>query len=165
MFSKLKEMEKKKKIIIGAVTICSVLVIGAGVFFLTRPKEEAVEETPKMIGQIDLTDTENARIEGTKKINTSEELKKERTSSGLRIVDIQLESNNALTNFTATVENTTTQEFKARDIVIYLKNKNGEKYASVDGYIDDIQPGGKTYVSAYTSEDIANAYDFEIQFK
>lgn len=164
MLSKLKEMEKKKKIILGTVIVCIVAVLGIGIFFLTKPKEIVQEETSKIIGQIDLTDTENARIEGTKKINISEELKKERTSSGLKIVDIQLESNNALTNFTATVENTTKDAFAARDIVIYLKNKNGEKYASVEGYIDEILPGGQTYISAYTNEDIANAYDFEIQF-
>lgn len=157
-----KGFNKKISIIVGIV-LAIIIISCSIVFFIKKVQENKVGEY-QGTGLIDLNNKENVKIEDNQKINISEELKKEKQVKGIVVKDIQLKTQSNMTNLVATVQNVSSEVFEAKEVSIVFKNQDDSEFAIVKGYIDTMEPGGTATLNTYTMADVANAYDFEIQF-
>ena len=164
-------MKNKKLVILLAIVL--VIILGVAIYFAIPKKnnnaqkleqEQVIEEGQKQYSQINLENTENAKDEDGKKINTSEKLLQNKTIDGINIKDIKLVAENGTTTLTATVENKSQKKINAGKITINFTNSNGEIYAKLNSYIGDIDIGKTGNINASTTRDLANAYDFTINF-
>lgn len=181
------EMEKEKKqkkkssgfklkrehwfIIVIVIVVIACIVIG--ILITNKGKNPASgegqnqeqqgsgEENPN--GLIDFGNKENVDITDNTKTNNSEALKKDRTFQGMQVKDITLVAQNGITNFTATIENTTAKDFPDSNIVIVFKNKDGSEYQRLESRIGEIKAGGTASINAGIIADLSNAYDFTIE--
>ena len=117
-------MKNKKLVILLAIVL--VIILGVAIYFAI-PKnnnnaqkeeqkleqEQVIEEGQKQYSQINLENTENAKVEDGKKINTSEKLLQNKTIDGINIKDIKLVAENGTTTLTATVENKSQKKINA----------------------------------------------------
>lgn len=113
---------------------------------------------------INMSNTENAKVEEGKKENTSDELLKEKTFGDYAVKEIKLYAQNGATYFKATVTNNSKDKYDAKPIIITFLNKDGSEYATLNAYIGDMPAGGTANINASTTQDLANAYNFKIQF-
>ncbi len=122
------------------------------------------EETPlPEYTLIDMNNTENAKVEGGTKENTSSKLLEPKTYKGLTVTDIKLVAEGGMSRLTATVRNDSSQNFEGEGIVVVFTNKDGSEYARLNGILPSVLPGDTNEINAATTSDIANAYDFTIQ--
>ncbi len=112
---------------------------------------------------IDLNNTENAKVEGGVKENTSSKLAEPKTYKGLTFKDIKLKAEGGITRLTAAVENNSSQKYQGEDITIVFTNQDGSEYARLEGILPTIEVGKTKELDAATTADIANAYDFRVE--
>lgn len=114
-------------------------------------------------GQIDYTKVENVNVKNNVKENNSKALLKEKDFEGMKVKDISLVASDGTTKFSATIENTSSNDFKNQKIVIIFKNKDGSEFARLNTYLGDIKVGNSAQINASTTSDYSNAYDFVIE--
>ncbi len=112
---------------------------------------------------IDMENTTNAKIEDGKKINTSNELYTEKTFKGMNIKDIKLQTEDYISNFTATVENNSGTDYEGGPITIVFTNQDGSEYSRLKSLLPAIKNGETNEITASTTSDIINAYNFSIE--
>lgn len=163
-------MKKNKKyIILGVVSIILIIsVIVVIVLSKNNGQSQEEQEENKTINyeDINLNDMgilDNVKVEGDKKINTSEKVLAERKLEGLTIKNISLISDKGITTFKATVINEKAEVSSEKKIKIILKDKEGNEYGIIEGLIDKIQPHSETTIDASINLDLSNAYDFSIE--
>ena len=158
-------------IIVVAIIIVIVLVVA----LINRNKQNnegetqgeatGVEQQDQNAGLIDMTATDNAKVENGVKTNTSSDLAKEKTVENLTLTDIQLMAENGISNFTATVKNNAKTDFAGGVATVIFTNQDGSTYAQLDVYIPEIKAGETNSINASTTADIINAYDFTIELQ
>lgn len=171
--NKKEENRKKKKIRILLIVII-IIVIGILVYEMivnnekveqlgkTEDMQEVEQEMPEY-SLIDMNNTENAQIkEGTKE-NTSAKLAEEKEYKGMKIKNIKLVAEGGITKLTATVENTTSQNYEGGEITIIFTNVDGSEFARLERLLPAIDSGKSNELDAGTTADIANSYDFRIE--
>ena len=168
-------MKKNKKInwkiIIILLVIVSIVITGIIIFRNeTKTNKENTnntnqEEQEEQIGLIDMKNTENAKIENGIKQNTSENILKDRELDGVSITQIQLNAQDGISHFTAIVKNNKPEDFTGGVAKITFTNQDGSLYAELEVYIPEIKKDGTNTIDAATTADIANAYDFNIEFE
>ena len=99
--------------------------------------------------------------DGTK-VNTSNKLKQDKTIDGLTITDISIKTKNNETILKATVKNPTNTVKGNYEVIIKIKDKDGNVIKQISGYINTTKAKEQSILSIKTSSDFANAYDFEI---
>ena len=167
-----KENKRLKKVLV--ITIIAI-VLCVAIFKVLDKKniKEHEEEQPKEFTStldmkehaplINMDNKENAKIENGEKINSSKTLRKDKTVSGLKLTKIQIHTEKGLSYFNATVENTAQEDFERKAINLKFKKSDGSVLANVGAVIPTIKAGGKGTINASTTQDIANANDFEIE--
>ena len=167
-------MKNKKvnfKIIAIVIAIFIIIILGAILYKnKTKTKQEQNEnqqETTEQerIGLIDMNNTENAKIENGIKQNTSENILKDRNLNGIEITEIQLNAQEGISHFTATVKNNTSKDFAGGVAKITFTNKDGSTYAELEVYIPEMKTEATNSIDASTTADIANAYNFSIELE
>lgn len=161
-------MKKNKKMHLIIIIILIIAIIIGIILFKNKPEEfNKTQENIKQSqnGDIDMNNTENAKIEDGIKQNTSENVLKEREIEGIKITDIKLEAQEGLSHFTATVKNDTSKKFDGGVAKITFTNKDGSVYAELEVYIPEIAQGGVNAIDAATTSDIINAYNFSIELE
>lgn len=164
-------MKKNKKMYLKTIIILLiVLIIIIGVVICKNKSKKANKQQEESIqqsqnGDIDMNNTENAKIENGIKQNTSENILKDREIEGIKITDIKLEAQEGLSHFTATVKNDTSKNFAGGVAKITFTNKDGSIYAELEVYIPEITQGGVNAIDAATTSDIINAYNFNIKLE
>lgn len=131
----------------------------------TQGDTAGVEQQDQNAGLIDMTATDNAKVENGVKTNTSSDLAKEKTVEDLTLSDIQLMAENGISNFTATVKNNANTDFAGGVATIVFTNQDGSTYAEFDVYIPEVKAGETNTINASTTADIINAYDFTIEMQ
>lgn len=125
--------------------------------------EQEIEQEMPEYSLIDMNNTENAQIkEGTKE-NTSAKLAEEKEYKGMKIKNIKLVAEGGVTRLTATVENTTSQNYEGGEITIIFTNADGSEFARLEGILPAIDSGKSNELDAGTTADIANSYNFRIE--
>lgn len=162
-------------VVIILIVIIAAIIIGS--ILLNKNKEENNEQNnntnqteqgenitnnnPNSL--IDMNNKENVEIKDGEKINNSAKLKEEKKYAGMVIKDINLYTRaEGMTDFNATVENSSGKDFSSQKIIIRFLNKDGSEYATLNAYIGDVKAGATTKIDASTTADVSNAYDFEI---
>ena len=171
------ENENKKSLKLKPILILLVIIaiIVAGIVILVKNinKKENInnteviveDEDSEQVGLIDMANTENAKIENGVKENTSKNLLRDREVNGITIKDIKLNAEGGISNFTATVENTSSKDFSGGVAKITFINQDGSDYAELEVYIPELKKGAKNTIDAGTTADIANAFDFSIELQ
>lgn len=160
-------------VVIILVVIIAAVIIGS--ILLNKNKDEnnnQVNNTINQSGQndsnssgslIDMNNKENVEIKDGEKINNSAKLREEKQYAGMVIKDINLYTRaEGMTDFNATVENSSGKDFSSQKIIIRFLNKDGSEYARLKAYLGDVKAGASTKIDASTTADVSNAYDFEI---
>ena len=116
----MKNQKVNFKIIAIVIAIFIIIILGVILYKnKTKTKQEQQknqEETTQQeqIGLIDMNNTENAKIENGIKQNTSENILKDRNLNGIEITEIQLNAQEGISHFTATVKNNTSKDFAVK---------------------------------------------------
>ena len=113
---------------------------------------------------IDMNNKENAKIAEGKKENTSPELLGEKVFEDLKLSNINLYAKDGMVSFEAQVENMSNKNFESKKVVLVFKDQDGKEIRRVNSYLGLIKPGEKNTLSAKTSHDVVNAYDFSLEF-
>lgn len=162
-----KAISKKKNQLVygGTVVILLIIAIILIVVIINKNKVNTDVDT-EILEQPQVETSENVKVttEGIKE-NISNKLKEEKKLEGMTIKEIKFQSKDNVTKFTATIDNTTLNDFKGTPVEIIFKNKNGEEISRLAGYVNDTLKGAKSYIDASTTIDITEAYDFTIQLK
>ena len=113
---------------------------------------------------INMENTENVSIEDNKKVNTSSKFKEEKVYNNIVLKDVSLytDANTRITTFTATVENRSNERFNGENLQITFLNNNNEPINSIEIYIDGLDAGSSNSISAFSGDDVANAYDYQV---
>ena len=167
-----KENKRLKKVLvitIIAIVLCVAIFKVLDKKNIKEHEEEQPKEFPSTLDMkehaplINMDNKENAKIENGEKINSSKTLRKDKTVSGLKLTKIQIHTEKGLSYFNATVENTAQEDFERKAINLKFKKSDGSVLANVGAVIPTIKAGGKGTINASTTQDIANANDFEIE--
>ena len=111
---------------------------------------------------IEVGEYEQLLEDGTK-LNTSEELKKEKEIEGIKITNIQLTEQGGQTVLLADVTNSTEAETDVIGINIIVLDKEGNEIGRIPGAVSPLKPGESKQLNAGITEDYANAYDFRVE--
>ncbi|MBE6159709.1 MAG: hypothetical protein E7157_01525 [Lactobacillales bacterium] len=95
------------------------------------------------------------------------DLSKETTINGLKISNIQvIVDEKGISHYTANVTNTTDSVYKLNQINMIIKNKEGNKVATLMGYIgSNIAPGESRILNVNTDIDLMSGYEIEYEIK
>lgn len=158
------DMKKRDNLIITAIiAVIIITVIVVIVAVVNNNKKDGTQNNAS--GNTD-NNTENVIVkeDGTKE-NSSSKIKEVKDFDGMKVKDVRLISQGGLSNFMATVENTSSQEKGDKPIVVSFVNKNGEEIATLEAYIGGVSAGSMTTIDASATSDLSNAYDFVIKYK
>ena len=94
-------------------------------------------------------------------------LSKEASVDGIKISNIQVVKNeNGITNYTATITNTTSNVYELNQINLIIKNKKGDKIANLMGYVGSkIAPDESRPLNISTDLDLMKGYEIEYEIK
>lgn len=110
-----------------------------------------------------MNNTKNVDIIDNEKVNNSQALITEKEYKGMKISGINLSTSNGVTNFTAAVENNTENDYEGEIVTLVFLNEDGSEYGRLDASIPRVKKGEVTEISAGTTSDLTNAYDFKIE--
>lgn len=173
MHNKNKKENKRLKKVLVITIIAIVLCVAIFIVLSKKNIKENGEEQPKEFTStldmkehaplINMANKENAKIVNGEKINSSKTLQENKTVSGLKLTKIQIHTEKGLSYFNATVKNTAQEDFERKAIYLKFKKSDGSVLANVGAVIPTIKAGGIGTINASTTQDIANANDFEIE--
>lgn len=160
-------LQKRDQIVLVAIIAIIVIAIIIVLVVLNKNKSNSPKESTNT-AQVTESSSNSGNVkvqaDGTKE-NVSSKLKEEKKFEGMKVKDIKLKSQSDLTNFTATVENTTDKDFTGKPIVITFTNKSGETVSTLEGYLGDTKKGETSIIDASATSDLSDAYDFSIKIK
>ncbi len=143
-----KSKNKKIGMIISVIVILAVVITGI-VVYLVNSREKVIKE------EFAIT------YEDGVKINTSEELAKDKQLDNLRITNIKLSCRNNTSTLIADVINNggNTQE---QVVKIEMIDKDGNVIMELKGLLKSLTQGETTQLNVNASSDIAGAYNFRV---
>ncbi|MEG1705466.1 MAG: FxLYD domain-containing protein [Clostridia bacterium] len=122
------------------------------------PKVE--EKDPETKPSID--GNENISESNGIKVNKSEKMKESKKIETYTISNAKITYSNGKTTFTADVTSTSTTKLAGIDVKIKLLDKSGKYISALSAYIPQVKPGETQILSASSSSDLTNAYNYEI---
>lgn len=156
-------LQKRDQLMFGVIAIVVVIAIIVIVVMVNKNKGTVESNVPATTDQTAATTSENVKVsENGSKENVSTKLKEEKKYEGMSIKDIKLIANANVTEFVATVENTTGTDFTGAPVTIVFTNKTGEEVSRLEAYIGDTKAGQLSYINASATTDLTDAYDFSI---
>lgn len=102
-------------------------------------------------------------LEDGTKINTSEELKKDKEIEGIKISNIQLTQQNGQTVLLADVTNPGETATDVIGIKIIVLDKEGNEIGQIPGAVSPLKPGETKQLNTGITESYSNAYDFRVE--
>lgn len=149
-----KIINKRKLVFIIIISLIVITFIIAGILLniQNRTLKKEVEEFA-------------IKYEDGVKINTSEELLKNKKIGNLEISNIRLSYTNGISILLADVINVGNTKTKETEIKVEILDKNENVLIELNGVIYSLNPNEKFELNLNTNIDIANAYDFRISNK
>ena len=138
---------KKRRLIIGIILI-TLLIILSAIYMWKKMQEQQVENEQKEI---------EAKMEENEK-----KLEEEKEYNGMKIKNIIINKNEKDIELTATIQNTTSKEFKAKKVTIVFLNDEKQVVTKYRYYLNNIKVGESTEIELI-GENIGYASDFEIK--
>ena len=167
--------ETKKNNNLGPwVVIFLVVIIGVAIIGIVINKNKTKNANQGVAGQgadgSVSAEAENEVVEefvskkdDSTKVNTSSDLKADKTYNGIKITNIQLTAKDNETTLLADVENVSGKDiadFTDIDLVFY--DKEGKEIGTIPGIISPLKAGEKSQLNASITADFANAFDFKV---
>ena len=138
---------KKRRLIIGIILI-TLLIILSAIYMWKKMQEQQVENEQKEI---------EAKMEENEK-----KLEEEKEYNGMKIKNIIINKNEKDIVLKATIQNTTSKEFKAKKVTIVFLNDEKQVVTKYRYYLNNIKVGESTEIELI-GENIGYASDFEIK--
>ncbi len=138
---------KKRRLIIGIILI-TLLIILSAIYMWKKMQEQQVENEQKEI---------EAKMEENEK-----KLEEEKEYNGMKIKNIIINKNEKDIELKATIQNTTSKEFKAKKVTIVFLNDEKQVVTKYRYYLNNIKVGESTEIELI-GENIGYASDFEIK--
>lgn len=164
-------MKKQRKTLIWMIIVFIIVIITV-ILVLTKKSGEVEKVGKDESNETNITEvTKVAKateekyvevLENGSKLNTSEELHKEKEVSGLVLTGINLQETGGITKLTAQVQNNTGSAVEEKMISIEVLNKQGGKITTLKGIIGKMEVGGTAVLDISVTRDISDAYDFRI---
>ena len=142
-----RQRRKKRRLIIGIILI-TLLIILSAIYMWKKMQEQQVENEQKEI---------EAKIEENVK-----KLEEEKEYNGMKIKNIIINKNEKDIELKATIQNTTSKEFKAKKVTIVFLNDEKQVVTKYRYYLNNIKVGESTEIELI-GENIGYASDFEIK--
>lgn len=138
---------KKRRLIIGIILI-TLLIILSAIYMWKKMQEQQVENEQKEI---------EAKMEENEK-----KLEEEKEYNGMKIKNIIINKNEKDIELKATIQNTTSKEFKAKKVTIVFLNDEKQVVTKYRYYLNNIKVRESTEIELI-GENIGYASDFEIK--
>ena len=142
-----RQRRKKRRLIIGIILI-TLLIILSAIYMWKKMQEQQVENEQKEI---------EAKMEENEK-----KLEEEKEYNGMKIKNIIINKNEKDIELKATIQNTTSKEFKAKKVTIVFLNDEKQVVTKYRYYLNNIKVGESTEIKLIC-ENIVYASDFEIK--
>ena len=142
-----RQRRKKRRLIIGIILI-TLLIILSAIYMWKKMQEQQVENEQKEI---------EAKMEENEK-----KLEEEKEYNGMKIKNILINKNEKDIELKATIQNTTSKEFKAKKVTIVFLNDEKQVVTKYRYYLNNIKVGESTEIELI-GENIGYASDFEIK--
>lgn len=156
----MKKSNKKNLIIVVSLIVIIVVCILIFLFYKASTNETDIKN---VTNDIDMTNTENVKLENDKKINTSDKMKEEVLYEELSINMEELSSDANETKIKLKVKNLSDEMYIGKEINIVFYTESGNEYGSINSYISDLEPNEEKEVEVTTTLDVANAYSFSVK--
>lgn len=150
----MKKSEKKWIMLLIGISLVIILIIGLSLQG-GKKEEEKTEEVNEEKYTTELSD-------GTK-INTSEELNKEKIYGNLKIDKIQYTEQEGMSVLLADITNTGSTKHEMEIVKITIIGENDEVITEINAIIEEIDPGETVQLNASITADVSNAKDFKIE--
>lgn len=150
----MKKSEKKWIMLLIGISLVIILIIGLSLQG-GKKEEEKTEEVNEEKYTTELSD-------GTK-INTSEELNKEKIYGNLKIDKIQYTEQEGMSVLLTDVTNTGSTKHEMEIVKITIIGENDEIITEINAIIEEIEPGETVQLNASITADVSNAKDFKIE--
>jgi hypothetical protein len=142
-----RQRRKKRRLIIGIILI-TLLIILSAIYMWKKMQEQQVENEQKEI---------EAKMEENEK-----KLEEEKEYNGMKIKNIIINKNEKDIELKATIQNTTSKEFKAKKVTIVFLNDEKQVVTKYRYYLNNIKVGESIEIELI-GENIGYASDFEIK--
>lgn len=143
-----RQRRKKKQLIMG-ITLITLLIILSTIYMWKKIQEQQrIEKEQKEI--------ETKLAENVKK------LEEEKEYNGMKIKNIIINKNEKDIELKATIQNTTSKDFKAKKVTIIFLNDEKQVVTKYRYYLDNIKVGESIEIELI-GENIEYACDFEIK--
>ena len=139
-----RQRRKKRRLIIGIILI-TLLIILSAIYMWKKMQEQQVENE------------QEAKMEENEK-----KLEEEKEYNGMKIKNIIINKNEKDIELKATIQNTTSKEFKAKKVTIVFLNDEKQVVTKYRYYLNNIKVGESTEIELI-GENIGYASDFEIK--
>ena len=165
---KKKGMKKNEKIVILVLVIILVAVIILAVVRNNSNSDTEETETSSSTESSETEDTSEEEgeysmiVDDGTKLNTSDKLHEDKELDGLEITEIQLTSSDNVTQFLATVINTSDEVQGGYIATITLLDADGNELIALKPYIQELEPDESTQLNVSAVFDYSDAYDFTI---
>ena len=125
--------------------------------------EEVKNNLSYNVGEIDINNLENAKIENGLKINTSKKIKEEKEFNGIVFSNVELKSEKGESVFTALITNNTSKKYENLFLKANFVDKKGNKLNEIIICVPDFNPNDSKSVTSTLTDDIINAYNYTIE--
>lgn len=142
-----RQRRKKRRLIIGIILI-TLLIILSAIYMWKKIQVQQIENEQKEI---------EAKIEENVK-----KLEEEKEYNGMKINNIIINKNEKDIELKATIQNTTSKEFKARKVTIIFLDDEKQVVTKYRYYLNNIKSGESTQIELI-GKNIGYASDFEIK--
>ncbi len=154
--------QKSKKNLIIVVSLIVIIVVCILIFLFYKASTNETD-IKNVTNDIDMTNTENVKLENDKKINISDKMKEEVLYEELSINMEELSSDANETKIKLKVKNLSDEMYIGKEINIVFYTESGNEYGSINSYISDLEPNEEKEVEVTTTLDVANAYSFSVK--
>ena len=166
---------KKKAIIIISIVAILIIIAIIGIYVFEKNKDKgnlSGENTDVALNEqkgtetlkpVDMNNLENAKIEDKEKVNTSEEIMKEREVGNLKLTNIVLKTDDNTSLFTADVENTSEEDYAGGELRLRFQDNSGNNFAILEASVPPIKSKEKSQIAVKTTADIVYAKDFSVE--
>ena len=154
--------QKSKKNLIIVVSLIVIIVVCILIYLFYKASTNKTN-VKNVTNDIDMTNTENVKLENDKKINISDKMKEEVLYEELSINMEELSSDANETKIKLKVKNLSDEMYIGKEINIVFYTESGNEYGSINSYISDLEPNEEKEVEVTTTLDVANAYSFSVK--
>lgn len=166
----MKKQEKRNLLILILVAVIIIAVLVSMRNAKNAEGSNVPENNDTVTGQEVNPDPKNEELgefeqmleDGTK-LNTSEELKKEKEIEGIKITNIQLTEQGGQTVLLADVTNGTEAETDVIGINIIILDKEGQEIGKIPGAVSPLKSGETKQLNVGITEKYGNAYNFRVE--